>query len=374
MTPIAHAAWRPGHCCSALRWGLAALAVGMLAAATLAEAQQSQGNGAPAAGRAGKPQPTAYGGRSGAGSRYPAAPPAEAAPSAAASDVTLRTQVEVAGDVIRLGDLFEGLADNADVAVARAPEPGASVGFEANYLAQLSLRYKIGWRPDSRFERVVVTRRSTAIDQDAIAYALRSAFAREGLSSELDVTFDGSQRTVHVPAGQGSALTVERLAVDRASGRFTATLSVAGTHRIQSSGRVIEMVKVPVLADRLGPEDVIRATNLRWVTLRMDRLQGDIVTDADTLIGMSPRRGLTPGTPLRANDVRPTIVVKKNSVVGMVFKTPYMTLSAQGRALEDGAQGDTIRVINTATQRTVHAQVSGPGQVKIFPTHRLASN
>lgn len=372
MTPIAHAARRWWPCLAALRCGLALLAGGMLAAATVAEAQQSQ-NG-PTAGRAGKPQPTAYGGKGTAASRYPAAPPAESQPAAAASDVALRTQVAVSGDVIRLGDLFEGLADNADVAVARAPEPGASVAFEAAYLAQLSLRYKIGWRPESRFERAVVTRQSTVIDQDAIAYALRGAFAREGLSSELDVAFDGTQRTVHVPSGQGSALTVERLTVDRMSGRFTAALSVAGSHKIQTSGRVTELVKVPVLADRLGPEDVIRAANLRWVTLRTDRLQGDIITDADTLIGMSPRRGLTPGTPLRANDVRPTIVVKKNSVVAMVYKTPYMTLSAQGRAIEDGAQGDTIRVINTATQRTVHAQVSGPGQVKIFPTHRLASN
>jgi flagella basal body P-ring formation protein FlgA len=59
------------------------------------------------------------------------------------------------------------------------------------------------------------------------------------------------------------------------------------------------------------------------------------------------------------------ITVGKNSSVSMVFETQNMTLIARGRALQDGAVGDTIRVLNTQSNRTIDAVVAAPGLVRI---------
>jgi flagella basal body P-ring formation protein FlgA len=44
-----------------------------------------------------------------------------------------------------------------------------------------------------------------------------------------------------------------------------------------------------------------------------------------------------------------------------------MSLTARGRALEDGAMSDTIRVENIQSQRKVSGTVTGPGVVVVEP-------
>ena len=40
-----------------------------------------------------------------------------------------------------------------------------------------------------------------------------------------------------------------------------------------------------------------------------------------------------------------TVLVARNATVTILLQTPAMTLTAQGRATEDGARGETVRVI-----------------------------
>ena len=42
-----------------------------------------------------------------------------------------------------------------------------------------------------------------------------------------------------------------------------------------------------------------------------------------------------------------------------------ITLTAQGRALENGTVGDTIQVVNTQSSRTIDARVEGTGVVRV---------
>jgi flagella basal body P-ring formation protein FlgA len=39
----------------------------------------------------------------------------------------------------------------------------------------------------------------------------------------------------------------------------------------------------------------------------------------------------------------------------------------RARALEDGAVGDSVRFINTASNRTIDAVVTGPGEARANP-------
>ena len=49
-------------------------------------------------------------------------------------------------------------------------------------------------------------------------------------------------------------------------------------------------------------------------------------------------------------------------------RTPWrcaLSITAQGKALASGAQGDPVRVVNLATNRTLDAVVDAPGIVRI---------
>jgi flagellar basal body P-ring formation protein FlgA len=57
--------------------------------------------------------------------------------------------------------------------------------------------------------------------------------------------------------------------------------------------------------------------------------------------------------------------VEKGALVTMIVQTPFMTLSTQGRALDEGAMGDTIRVMNARSRKVVEAQVTKSDTVMI---------
>src|SRR3546814_3624083 len=105
--------------------------------------------------------------------------------------------------------------------------------------------------------------------------------------------------------------------------------------------------------------------DLEWSSMRADRLRRDRITDACWLIGMTPRRAVTPGEPVNMRDLQERIVVEKNSMVTIVLRSGSLMLTARGKALDDGAEGATIRVLNPRSERVVQATVVAPDTVEI---------
>jgi flagellar basal body P-ring formation protein FlgA len=57
--------------------------------------------------------------------------------------------------------------------------------------------------------------------------------------------------------------------------------------------------------------------------------------------------------------------VHKGDLVTVILNTASMQLTAQGKAVEDGAMGASIRVTNTQSNRVIDTVVSGPNQVVV---------
>jgi flagella basal body P-ring formation protein FlgA len=56
----------------------------------------------------------------------------------------------------------------------------------------------------------------------------------------------------------------------------------------------------------------------------------------------------------------------------MVFQTSRLTLTAQGKALQDGSKGDTIRVLNAKTHKTIDGTVVNSGTVNVKSAGHVA--
>jgi flagella basal body P-ring formation protein FlgA len=59
--------------------------------------------------------------------------------------------------------------------------------------------------------------------------------------------------------------------------------------------------------------------------------------------------------------------IRRGDMVTLVYEAPGMSLSMRARAVEDGAIGQSIRLINTASNRTIDAVVTGPGAARAHP-------
>ncbi|HVK79489.1 MAG TPA: flagellar basal body P-ring formation chaperone FlgA, partial [Verrucomicrobiae bacterium] len=59
--------------------------------------------------------------------------------------------------------------------------------------------------------------------------------------------------------------------------------------------------------------------------------------------------------------------VRRGESVNLVYQAPGMSLNMRARALEDGAIGQSIRLQNTSSNRTIEAVVTGPGAARANP-------
>jgi hypothetical protein len=59
--------------------------------------------------------------------------------------------------------------------------------------------------------------------------------------------------------------------------------------------------------------------------------------------------------------------IRRGDVVTLVYQAPGMSLSMRTRAMEDAAIGQSIRLLNTASNRTIDAVVTGPGAARATP-------
>lgn len=299
--------------------------------------------------------------------------------SAVAGDlVTLRGSTLVEDDVVRLGDLFDGIGDPAlaDTPVARAPEPGVSVDIGTRWLYAVAQAHALPWEPRSRFERITLRRASKDIATDEIVAALRLALADEGIDGEMQLSLDNPDLRLRLPASAGDGLRIVRLSLDPGSGRFLAhaVAPAAGEPqaRIAITGRAVQLTEVPVLRSGVRPGEIIRERDIEWVSVPANRLTRTTVTDTAALVGMTPRRTIRPQDVVRTTDLETPVLVTKNSLVTIRLQTARMQLTSQGRALESGGEGDVVRVMNTKSNNVVNAVVIDGGTVEVVPARITA--
>jgi flagella basal body P-ring formation protein FlgA len=101
----------------------------------------------------------------------------------------------------------------------------------------------------------------------------------------------------------------------------------------------------------------------------------DVIAELGQAIGMAARAALQPGRPLRVADLMKPELVARNETVTLIFEIPGILLTVRGKALDSGAEGDVISVLNEQSKRTVQGVVVGPGRVMMSTRQpKLAAN
>lgn len=293
----------------------------------------------------------------------------------ARAEPMLRPAVTVDSSVVRLGDLFSDAGAHAADVVAPAPPPGSRTFFDATWLAAAAREHQLDWQPASSFDQATVERATRIVGSDAVAQSLLAAIGERQSVTGAQVRLDNPSFRLLVPASAPAALDVEGLTVDARSGRFSATVAarIANATPAPVTGRLVRMVKLPVLDRAVAPGEIIARADIAGLDVASDRVTPDTILDAGSLVGKTPRRTLRAGQPLLAADVHAPVVVHKDDLVVIVLETPVMRLTAQGKALDDGGAGSVIRVANTKSNRVLDAKVIGPNLVAVTPAAQLAA-
>ena len=292
-----------------------------------------------------------------------------------ADAAALRPALTVDADVVRLGDLFVDAGKKANAIVAAAPAPGGKTIFSAARLQSIARRAGLSWRPRSRHEKAVITRTGRLVSSGEIKNLIQSALTKKGMSRNNQIALSKENLTFHIGADDRRNVRIVQTRYNPQGNQFSAILSVPGdrssSKRVQVTGSVYEIVNIPVLVRSVQRGEMIRSSDLDYVQKRRQAVGRNTILDIDRIIGKTPRRYLQTGKPIRMADLRMPILVSKGKLVTLTLKNRHMLITAQGKALEDGAKGDVIRVTNTRSRQTVQGVVTAPNRVSMRLTNIL---
>ena len=291
--------------------------------------------------------------------------------------ITLHADGEVRKPTVRLSDLFNGVPALIDTEIAQAPAPGKAATYESRVLVKLAQKYRLDWEPQSVADHVTLTAPVSRISTDTLRDALIRSVREAGAKGEIDLAFDGHPPQIDLPADQRPVFTLSGFDYDATARRFRAEIMTDGTNgqtALPVAGKVLIKRHLPVLAHRLESGTLIGPNDIDWIDAADERVGAGAITEANDLIGRELRHTINDSEVLHTADIMPARLVKRGALITMKIESGLMTLTAQGRALQDGTEGETVNVTNTASSRMVQATVTGPDTVTIKLTQQLALN
>lgn len=122
-----------------------------------------------------------------------------------------------------------------------------------------------------------------------------------------------------------------------------------------ASAQVLEAART-IRAQHVLTEDDVRIGN------------GDVsgaLQDPSEAVGLEARTTIYAGRPIRPEDLARAAVVERNQLVPLGFRIGGLTITAQGRALARGGEGDVIRALNLDSRTVVTGRITPDGQILV---------
>jgi flagella basal body P-ring formation protein FlgA len=285
----------------------------------------------------------------------------------------LKRDVTVSSEIVRIGDMIENAGANARIPIFRAPDLGQTGTVPAARVVEAVRAHGYTIVETRGVREVAVMRASRIITVKEIEERLAAVLAAQpgvGDATALTVALESGARPIQLEPSATAELQATRVYYEPRSGRFDVTLEVPGSAlarrmTLRYVGTAIETVEVVVVARPLARSEVIKASDLALERRAKAEIRGDVVKAIDDAAGLAARRAFRAGEPLRTAELTKPEIVHRNEAVTLVYEAPGLLLTMRGKALESGAEGDVVNVLNIQSKRTVQGTVSGPGQVTL---------
>ena len=109
----------------------------------------------------------------------------------------------------------------------------------------------------------------------------------------------------------------------------------------------------------------LTAAHVRLAEVDTSGMPANVLEQVSQVLHAEVVRDVRPDTPLRSQDIRPTVLVKRGQMVLMsIGQAQGFQISARVEAMQDGRYGEQIKLKNRDSGRMLTGQVKGPNQVQ----------
>lgn len=281
----------------------------------------------------------------------------------------LKPNNTIESDVITLGDVFYDLPRDAGKVLGPSPRPGSEMVLDAKTLTRVALALNLPWRPATGAESISLRRAATLIEADTVKSVIKKAMIEKGFPGKFEIIISAGDADIILPQSQPASFDLTDLKFDLEKKTFKAAIAAptAANALVKNevSGSIEQIVSVPVLRDSLSHGEIISARDIETIDVPGRQVGGKTMLRPEDIIGMTPRRTVLAGTPLSKEDLSAPQLVQRGKNVIMTYRRGPLVLTAQGKALGNAAKGDTVRVINASTNRSIDAIAVAENEVEI---------
>lgn len=303
--------------------------------------------------------------------------------------VVIAEQARVDGTIITLGELAqisggdpEKIQNLRQLNLGTAPIPGSSFVLTKEVITMRLAAAGIdlsgnNWQiPTS----VTVIGNSQLVSEQTLINkaisAIRSQVGSSVGSDDLMITSVGHVQDVVVPLGNIVLSTSLPYGI-RYNVPSTVTVSVNVNERVFAKVALRFDVKlyrqVAVAARQVNAHEIFTDDSLRYERMDSGQLAAGFVIDKNKIVGLMARRPVTPGMVVTDSMVNKPIIIKRGSAVTLLARIASMEVTAIGQAMQDGCEGQLIRVQNANSNRIVLGKVLNESTVEVL-TYKGISN
>lgn len=123
--------------------------------------------------------------------------------------------------------------------------------------------------------------------------------------------------------------------------------------------------EVPMLAVDVRRGDEITPDMIIYETIDPNRRVTGLIREAHVLEGMEATRTLRAGQPLAMRDIQPVSVIRSGDPIQLIYERGALRLVVAARAMSDAAAGETVRVQNLQSNRSMDAIAWAPGEARV---------
>lgn len=124
-----------------------------------------------------------------------------------------------------------------------------------------------------------------------------------------------------------------------------------------------------VAADTVFATETLRAKQV--VTANLVEVQSNDVRGAartlEDVLGFELKRAVYAGKPILLSNLSKAAIVERNQRVRAHFTNGPLKIEIDARALERGAVGDLIEIMNLSSRKKILAEVLDNGQLRVSP-------
>lgn len=290
--------------------------------------------------------------------------------SQAAMAVGLKETAIVRDNMITLGDLFYGLEESEDKVLGAAPQPGSDMILNARTLMRVAVAMNLPWRPASSADQITIRRAATIIRKSDIQDSLSGALGKQGLKGPFSLDLIDGAQDILLPYDQPESFVLEDVYYDPQREWVEAKIMAPSAENpiFQShiKGKIERLIPVPVMREMTRAGTIIGQRDIEIINLPARSVKSGMILSFEDIDGMTPRRLLHAGKPILDNEIEAPQIVSRGEMITITFEDGPLSLSTEGRALQNGAKGDVVRVVNSASNKTIQGLITADKQVSVI--------